>query len=38
MLLPGAVVHLYPVLLQRFIMLRLQPLLDKTGSAAWVGR
>jgi hypothetical protein len=32
MLLPGAVVHLYPVLLQRSIMLRLQPLLDKTGS------
>jgi hypothetical protein len=30
MLLPGAVVHLYPVLLQRSIMLRLQPLLDKT--------
>lgn len=33
MLLPGAVVHLYPVLLQRSIMLRLQPLLDKTPSA-----
>jgi hypothetical protein len=33
MLLPGAVVHLYPVLLQRSIMLRLQPLLDKTASA-----
>ena len=33
MLLPGVVVHLYPVLLQRSIMLRLQPLLDKTGSA-----
>ena len=32
MLLPGVVVHLYPVLLQRSIMLRLQPLLDKTGS------
>jgi hypothetical protein len=32
MLLPGAVVHLYPVLLQRSIMLRLQPLLNKTGS------
>ncbi len=31
MLLPGVVVHLYPVLLQRSIMLRLQPLLDKTG-------
>ena len=28
-LLPGVVVHLYPVLLQRSIMLRLQPLLDK---------
>ena len=32
MLLPGLVVHLYPLLLQRSIMLRLQPLLDKTGS------
>ncbi|MGA8012047.1 MAG: methyltransferase domain-containing protein [Candidatus Acidiferrales bacterium] len=32
MLLPGVVVHLYPVLLQRSIMLRLQPVLDKTGS------
>ncbi len=32
MLLPGVVVHLYPVLLQRSIMLRLQPLLAKTGS------
>jgi len=32
MLLPGVVVHLYPVLLQRSILLRLQPLLDKTGS------
>jgi len=30
MLLPGAVVHLYPVLLQRSIMLRLQPLLDRS--------
>lgn len=30
MLLPGVVVHLYPVLLQRSIMLRLQPLLDKS--------
>ena len=28
-LLPGVVVHLYPVLLQRAIMLRLQPLSDK---------
>ena len=32
MLVPGIVVHLYPVLLQRSIMLRLQPLLDTTGS------
>lgn len=32
MLLPGVVVHLYPVLLQRSIMLRLQPLQDRTGS------
>ena len=32
MLLPGIVPHLYPVLLQRSIMLRLQPLLDKSGS------
>lgn len=32
MLLPGVVVHLYPLLLQRSITLRLQPLLDKTGS------
>jgi hypothetical protein len=31
-LLPGVIVHLYPVLLQRSILLRLQPLLDKTGS------
>ena len=31
MLLPGVVVHLYPVLLQRSLMLRLQPLLNKTG-------
>ena len=38
MLLPGVVVHLYPVLVQRSIMLRLQPLLDKTDSADWVGR
>lgn len=28
-LLPGLIVHLYPVLLQRSIMLRLQPLLDR---------
>jgi len=32
MLLPGVVVHLYPVLLQRSLMLRLQPLLDKAGA------
>jgi hypothetical protein len=32
MLVPGVVVHLYPMLLQRSIMLRLQPLLDKNGS------
>jgi hypothetical protein len=38
MLLPGVVVHLYPVLLQRSIMLRLQPLLDKTAPVDWVGR
>jgi len=31
-LLPGVVLHLYPVLLQRSLMLRLQPLLDKSGS------
>jgi hypothetical protein len=33
MLLPGVVLHLYPVLLQRSILLRLQPLLDKSGSS-----
>jgi hypothetical protein len=32
MLLPGVIIHLYPVLLQRSIMLRLQPLLDRTAS------
>lgn len=32
MLLPGVIVHLYPVMLQRSIMLRLQPLLDITRS------
>ena len=32
MLLPGVGPHLYPVLLQRSIMLRLQPLLDRSGS------
>lgn len=30
MLLPGVVIHLYPVLLQRSLMLRLRPLLDKS--------
>jgi hypothetical protein len=30
MLLPGVVLHFYPVLLQRSIMLRLQPLLDRS--------
>jgi hypothetical protein len=33
-LLPGVVVHLYPALLQRAIMLRLQPLLDRYNSWA----
>lgn len=33
LLLPGVVVHLYPVLLQRSTMLRLQPLLDRTDGA-----
>lgn len=32
-LLPGVVLHFYPVLLQRSIMLRLQPSLEKSGSA-----
>ena len=32
MLLPGVVVHLYPVLLQRSIMLRLQPMLDRSDA------
>jgi hypothetical protein len=31
-LLPGVVLHLYPVLLQRSILLRLKPLLDKSGA------
>jgi hypothetical protein len=31
-LLPGVVLHLYPVLLQRSITLRLQPLLDRLGA------
>jgi hypothetical protein len=34
LLLPGVPIHLYPVLLQRSVMLRLQPLLDKCGSSA----
>ena len=38
LLLPGVVTHLYPVLLQRSIMLRLQPLLDKMAPADCVGR
>lgn len=29
---PGVVLHFYPVMLQRSIMLRLQPLLDRTSS------
>lgn len=33
MLLPGVVLHLYPVLLQRSTMLRLQPLLDRMVSS-----
>jgi hypothetical protein len=32
MLLPGVIVHFYPVLLQRSIMLRLQPLLDRQST------
>jgi Methyltransferase domain len=32
MLLPGVVLHLYPALVQRSLMLRLQPALDKAGS------
>jgi len=32
MLLPGVVLHLYPVLVQRSLMLRLQPALDKASS------
>jgi hypothetical protein len=32
MLLPAVIPHFYPVLLQRSILLRLQPLLDKSGS------
>jgi hypothetical protein len=32
-LLSGVPVHLYPALLQRSLMLRLQPLLAKSGAA-----
>jgi hypothetical protein len=32
-LLPGVLLHLYPVLLQRAILLRLQPLLNKSDKA-----
>lgn len=32
LLLPGVVIHLYPTLLQRSILLRLQPLLDRTAA------
>lgn len=35
MLSPGVVLHLYPMLLQRSIMLRVQPLLAKSGSRTW---
>jgi hypothetical protein len=34
-LLPGVVFHLYPVLLQRGILRRLQPLLRTPGAAEW---
>lgn len=37
MLLPGVVVHLYPVLLQRSTMLRLQPLLDRMATDTRTG-
>lgn len=33
LLLPGVILHLYPVLLQRWIRLRAQPLLDRCGTA-----
>lgn len=33
-LLPGVVVHLYPTLLQRSVLLRLQPLLERAPGAA----
>ena len=39
-LLPGVALHLYPVLLQRSIMLRLQPKLDRSGTLVfgfWAG-
>lgn len=36
-LLPGVVVHLYPVLLQRAIMLRVQPLLHRYGARVQKG-
>ena len=36
MLLPGVVVHLYPVLLQRSMLLRLQPLIARPGRAGIV--
>jgi len=32
MLLPGVALHLYPVLVQRLLMYRLQPLLDQQGA------
>lgn len=38
MLMPGVVVHLYPVLVQRSIMLRVQPLLDRMAPGDRVGR
>lgn len=36
-LLPGVIFHFYPLLLQRSIMLRLQPLLDRSGSQVHKG-
>lgn len=33
LLLPGVILHLYPVLLQRWIRLRIQPLLDRQRAA-----
>jgi hypothetical protein len=32
---PGVIFHLYPLLLQRSILLRLQPLFDRSGSQPW---